>query len=78
MLTLKTIYILNGDNVEDLSVAQINSRIQREEEEIEAMKKGKAKTKAYQREIAKREANLVEIIAFFDSRDNSDEASAAE
>lgn len=69
MLTLKTIYTLNGDNVEQLSVEQINSRIQREEEEIEAMKKGKAKTKAYQREIAKREANLADIIAFFDSRD---------
>ena len=78
MLTLKTIYTLNGDDVEDLSVAQINSRIQREEEEIEAMKKGKAKTKAYQREVAKREANLAEIIAFFDSRDDVEQILAAE
>lgn len=78
MLTLKTIYTLNGTNIEELSVEGINQRIQNEEEAIEAMKKGKAKTKAYQREVAKREANLANIIAFLDSRDDDAEASATE
>jgi hypothetical protein len=73
MLTLKTIYTLNGTNIEELSIEGINSRIQREEEEIEAMKKGKIKTKAYQREIAKREANLTSIVAFFDDREKEPE-----